>query len=229
MLYFLIRGLRTSNRNDFLLAGLALGIGLHGYSPMRIVPFIVLIAVGIYMLHSQSRGKRQEVFWGLVALAFVAFIVFLPLFRYMLEDPEMFGSRAFSRLSTTERSFPAPVWLIFFQNTWKSMIMFFYDNGGIWVHSIPGRPALDVITAVLFFAGTVALIVRYLRQRHWLDLLLLLLVPLLMMPSILSLAFPEENPSLNRSSAAIVPVFIIAALGLEGLLSALARHSYPKR
>jgi 4-amino-4-deoxy-L-arabinose transferase-like glycosyltransferase len=229
MLYFLIRGLRTSNRNDFLLAGLALGIGLHGYSPMRIVPFIVLIAVGIYMLHGQSRGKRKEVFWGLVALAFVAFIVFLPLFRYMLEDPEMFGSRAFSRLSTTERSFPAPVWLIFFQNTWKSMIMFFYDNGGIWVHSIPGRPALDVITAVLFFAGTVALVVRYLRQRHWLDLLLLLLVPLLMMPSILSLAFPEENPSLNRSSAAIVPVFIIAALGLEGLLSALARRTTTRK
>jgi 4-amino-4-deoxy-L-arabinose transferase-like glycosyltransferase len=229
MLYFLIRGLKNSSRNDFLLAGLALGIGLHGYSPMRIVPFIVLIAVGIYMLHSQSRGKRQEVFWGLVALAFVAFIVFLPLFRYMLEDPEMFGYRAFTRLSTTERGFPAPVWLIFLQNAWKSMIMFFYDNGGIWVHSIPERPALDVITAVLFFAGTIALIVRYVRQRNWLDLLLLLLVPLLMMPSILSLAFPEENPSLNRSSAAIVPVFIIAALGLEGLLSALARRTATRK
>jgi hypothetical protein len=73
------------------------------------------------------------------------------------------------------------------------------------------------------------LIVRYVRQRNWLDLLLLLLVPLLMMPSILSLAFPEENPSLNRSSAAIVPVFIIAALGLEGLLSALARRTATRK
>jgi hypothetical protein len=220
MLYFLIRGLKNSNRNDLLLAGLALGIGLHGYSPMRIVPFVVLIAVGIYMLHSQSHGKRQETLWGLVTLAFVSFVVFLPLFRYMIDDPDGFSQRAFSRLGTVERTFPAPVWLIFLDNTWKSMIMFFYDNGGIWVHSIIGRPALDVLTAVLFFAGMVALVVRYMRRKHWLDLFLLLSVPLLMLPSILSLAFPEENPSLNRTSAAIVPVFIIAALGLEGFLSA---------
>jgi hypothetical protein len=225
LLYFLIRGLKNSSRNDFLLAGLALGLGLHGYSPMRIVPFIVLIALGVYMLHSQSRGKRNEAFWGLVALAFVAFVIFLPLFRYMFEDPEMFGYRAFTRLGTTERSFPAPVWQIFLVNTWKSLTMFFYDNGGIWVHSIVGRPALDVITAVMFFAGVVALLVRYFRRRYWLDLFLLLSVPLLMLPSILSLAFPEENPSLNRSSAAIVPVFVIAALGMEGLLSALVRKT----
>jgi 4-amino-4-deoxy-L-arabinose transferase-like glycosyltransferase len=224
LLYYFIRGLKNSNRNDFLLAGLALGIGLHGYSPMRIVPFIVLIALGIYMLHSQSKGKRLESLWGLVALAFVAFVVFLPLFRYMVDDPNMFGYRAFSRLGETERSFPAPVWLIFLDNTWKSMIMFFYDNGGIWVHSIVGRPALDVVTAVLFFTGVVGLIVRYAHRKHWVDLFLLVSVPLLMLPSILSLAFPEENPSLNRSSAAIVPVFIIAALGLEGLLSGLARR-----
>ncbi|HLO16222.1 MAG TPA: glycosyltransferase family 39 protein, partial [Anaerolineales bacterium] len=36
-LLYLIRGLRTHNRNDFLLSGLFLGIGLHGYSPIRIV------------------------------------------------------------------------------------------------------------------------------------------------------------------------------------------------
>jgi hypothetical protein len=98
-------------------------------------------------------------------------------------------------------------------------------TANIWVHSIVGRPALDVITAVMFFAGVVALLVRYFRRRYWLDLFLLLSVPLLMLPSILSLAFPEENPSLNRSSAAIVPVFVIAALGMEGLLSALVRKT----
>lgn len=224
LLYYLIRGLKNANRNDLVLAGLALGIGLHGYSPMRIVPIIVLIAIGIYLLHHQSRGKRMAALWGLAALAFVSFVVFLPLFRYMVDDPNMFGYRAFSRLGTAETEFPAPVLLIFLENTWRAMIMFFYDNGGIWVHSVVGRPALDVITAVLYFAGTIGLVVRYVRRRHWLDLFLVLSVPLLMLPSILSLAFPQENPSLNRTSAAIVPVFIIAALGLEGLISALLRR-----
>ena len=37
-LYYLLRGLRTRNRNDFILSGLFLGLGLHGYSPIRILP-----------------------------------------------------------------------------------------------------------------------------------------------------------------------------------------------
>src|SRR5687767_14963787 len=54
-LLYLIRGLRTRNRNDFLLSGLFLGLGLHGYSPMRIVPFVVVAAFALYWLHSQSK------------------------------------------------------------------------------------------------------------------------------------------------------------------------------
>ena len=77
----------------------------------------------------------------------------------------------------------------------------------------------------LFFLGVVQLLVRYIRQRHWLDLFLLVSVPLLMLPSILSLAFPDENPSLNRTGGAIIPVFLIAALALEGLLTGLYRRA----
>lgn len=220
-LYYLIRGLRTQNRNLILLSGLALGLGLHGYSPMRLVPAIVVIAVALYLLHPQSRGKRFQSFWALIVLAFVAFVVFLPLLRYMLEVPEMFGYRAFSRLGTSERVYPGPVGQIFLNNLWEAVIMFFWKNGNIWVHSVTDRPALDVTTAALYFLGTVLLLVRYLRRRNWVDLFLLLSVPLLMMPSILSLAFPEENPSLNRTGGAIVPVFVIAAVALEGLLRSL--------
>jgi hypothetical protein len=229
MLFFLIRGLRRSSRNDLLLAGLALGIGLHGYSPMRIVPLVVIAAFVIYLLHRQSQGKRVEAFWGLVTLAYVAFIVFLPLLRYAVENPEVFNYRALTRLSTLETAFSAPPLVIFLGNMLESLVMYFWDNGGIWVHSIPNRPALDVVTAGLFFLGASALLARYLRRRHWLDLFMLLSVPLLMLPSVLSLAFPEENPSLNRSGAAIVPVFIIAALGLEALLSGIIRRNPTSR
>ena len=64
MLLYLIRGLRTRNRNDFLLSGLFLGIGLHGYSPMRIVPFVVIAAFGFYWLHSQSKGAARNCLSG---------------------------------------------------------------------------------------------------------------------------------------------------------------------
>jgi hypothetical protein len=221
VLYYLIRGLRRSSRNDLLLSGLFLGIGLHGYSPMRIVPLVVVFAIGLYLLHAQSRGKRVQTILALVLLGLVAIMVFLPLMRYITEDPQMFALRAFSRLGETERTFPAPVWQIFLSNLWKASIMPFWDNGNIWVHSIPGRPAMDLVTAALYFIGVLVLLVRYLRSRSWSDLFLLLAVPLLMMPSILSLAFPDENPSLNRTGGAYVPAFIIAAFGIEAVLRTL--------
>jgi hypothetical protein len=101
--------------------------------------------------------------------------------------------------------------------------MFFWDNGDVWVHSIPHRPALDVVSAALFFLGVVLVTLRYIRKRTWIDLFMLVSIPILLMPSILSLAFPNENPNLNRTSAAYVPVFLFLAIGLEGLLAALKR------
>ena len=112
-LYYLIRGLRTRNRNDFILSGLFLGFGLHGYTPMRILPFVVVIAVGLYLLHSQSKGNRTQAVICLVILAVISFIVFLPLARYWLANPDAFAYRALSRLGTSERPLPGPVIQIF--------------------------------------------------------------------------------------------------------------------
>jgi hypothetical protein len=106
--------------------------------------------------------------------------------------------------------------------------MFFWSDGQIWVHSVTNSPALDFISAALYFTGMVLLLARYITRRTWQDLVLLLLVPLLMLPSILSLAFPDENPALNRASAAIIPVFIIIAISLDGLMTTLEKHLSPK-
>ena len=39
-----------------------------------------------------------------------------------------------------------------------------------------------------------------------------------MLPSILSLAFPNENPALNRTAGAIVPTFIVVGIALDAFL-----------
>ncbi len=222
-LYYLLRGLRRSNRNDFILSGLFLGIGLHGYSPFRIMPIVVLALVAIYLLHRASLGKRAKTVYFLMLLVIISVIVFLPLGRYALENPTMFGYRAFTRLGTEERPLPGSPLVIFFQNLWRAMTMFAWDDGNIWVISIPGRPVLGVVSGALYHLGFVLVLMRYLRKRNWVDLSLLLSVPLLMLPSILSLAFPDENPAINRASAAIIPVFLLIAIALDGLIEALRR------
>jgi hypothetical protein len=217
-LYFLIRGLRRQNRNDFILAGIFLGLGLHGYTPFRIVPFIVLVGVALYLLHPVSRGTRQRTVFYLVLLILIAGIVFLPLLRFWVENPELFSYRAFTRLGDLEQPLPGPAGQIFFQNLLRAMLMFGWNNGDIWPVSIPNRPALDIVSAALFYLGLVAIALRYLRRRDWTDLFLILSVPLLMLPSILSLAFPSENPALNRTAGAIIPVFVIIGICLDGVL-----------
>ncbi|GAB4527903.1 MAG: hypothetical protein Fur0018_13720 [Anaerolineales bacterium] len=228
VLYYLVRGLRHRRRNDFIRAGLWLGLGLHGYSPMRFVPFVVAAAVGVYLLHRAAQGGRVQAAWGFVLTGLFSFAVFLPLFRYMLQYPEMVSYRALTRLTSLEHPLPGAPLQIFFSNLGKALAMFAWDNGNIWVHSLPGRPALGFTAAALFHLGIVLLLVRYLRERHWEDLFVLLSIPLLMMPSILSLAFPAENPSLNRTGGALIPVFLVVGFALEGLLHTLEGRLSPK-
>lgn len=224
-LYHFIRGMRRHNRNDFILSGLFLGLGLHGYSPYRFVPVVLLLGLAIYLLHKQSEGKRSQTVMLFTILVIASVLVFLPLLRYSLENPEMFSYRALTRLTGQEKPLDGPVWQIFASNTFNAMMMFNVDNGEIWVHSIPNRPALDVVSAVLFLFGYLFLFWRYLMKRDWLDLFVFLSVPMLLMPSILSLAFPSENPSLNRTGAAAVVVFVVAAMALEGIYTALQSRS----
>jgi len=222
LMFHLLRGMRTRSRNDFILAGLFLGLGLHGYSPFRIVPLLVVTAFALYLLHAESRGARRSSVLWLVIIALVSLFVFLPLLRYATENPNSFNERAWSRLAEVEQPLPAPWYQVLVSNTWNALKLFNWENGGIWVHSLPNRPAMDVVTAALFLLGVVLLAARYGEQRHWQDLFLLLSIPILLLPSILSLAFPDENPSLNRTAGALVPAFLIAALALDGLITAVS-------
>ncbi len=223
-LFFLLRGLRTRRRNDFLLAGIFLGLGLHGYSPFRIVPVLVGAVFLIYFLANRKqvdreagtqvdRYKRRQVSQNFILLAVTSFIVFLPLVRYALEYPNEFFYRASSRLVVEN---PLP---IFFSNLKNGLLMFNVDDGGIFVNSVAHRPALDVVTGALFVSGLVLL----LRRRSFTDASLLAALVILILPSVLSLAYPDENPALNRAGGALVAVFVIVGITLDGLLTRLER------
>jgi hypothetical protein len=218
-LLFLVHGLRTRNRNDFILCGIFLGLGLHGYSPFRIVPLLVIAALVIYFLHLKSSEQRQQVVWWFLIIVVVSLLVFLPLFRYWIGHPDQFGYRAFTRLGGIEAPLPGPAWQIFLSNLYNGLLMFNRDNGDIWVNSLPNRPAFELVTAALFLLGIVLLILRYIRQRDWRDALLLASIPILILPSVLSLAFPGENPALNRAGGASVAGIIVSALALDGLVA----------
>lgn len=228
-LFYLIRGLRQKRRNDFIYSGIALGLGLHGYSSTRFLPVVVVIAVILFLIHRQSKGIRNQTVNAFIVLVIASFIIFLPLFKYTMVNPEAVSYRMMTRLTSSERSISEPAGEIFLKNLWNAETMFFYSNGGTWVHSIPNRPALDMVSAGLYLLGSIIVLIQYIKYRNWEDLFLLLAVPLLMMPSILSLAFPDENPSLNRTAGAIIPVFILVAIGFERVFYSVWRVTMRNR
>jgi hypothetical protein len=223
VMYFMVRGLRQQKIQDVLWAGFFLGLGLHGYTPYRIVPILVVLGMVIYALHTSGKGKWLRAVYVLLLIAFVSTLVFIPLLRYWLSNPDLFAYRAFSRLTGMEVGFQNSPVVIFIQNFWKASVMFFWDNGVIWAHSVPGRPALEVVSGAFYFLGIASLLIRYFRKRDWRDLFLLISIPLLMMPSILSLAYPGENPSLNRTAGAVVPVFVVLGFAFMALIRSLKR------
>jgi hypothetical protein len=228
VLYYMARGLRLKQRNQLLLAGLFAGIGLHGYSPARVVPIALAVGVAIYMLHREAQGQRKKIFNWLIAAGLIAFVVFIPLIRIAIIQPDLFLMRTVTRITGAEQAIQGSALKILLENIWRGLTMFGWDNGKIWVISIPHRPALDWITGALFHLGIALVAVRYVKQRNWLDLFLLLSIPILMLPSTLSIAFPDENPAPNRAAGVMVPVFTLAAIPLA-MIPAWVRKQWEHR
>ena len=221
VIFFLLRGLRRGNRNDFIWLGLALGLSMYGYSADRILPLLVFLALGIYLLHIRFPGVRRQVFWFTIMALMFAGVVFLPMLHYMLDQPAVFFYRTLTRLSGAEHPLTEPAALIFLKNTGRALAMFSWSDGEVWTTSVPDRPALEVASGALFWSGVLVVSIAYLRKRRWEHLFLLLSVPVMLLPSIMALAFPNENPNLYRTGGALIPAFLLVALSLDGLMTSL--------
>ena len=217
-LYYLILGLRRGKLNDFLLSGAFMGIGLNGYTAFRIMPIVAGAALLVFLLHKPAADLRRRSLIGFALLALVALVICTPLLRYAVEHLDMFALRMSSRMFETERAYTGSILVTFFSNVWNGLRMFNYSGGTIWSVGLRDKPAFDLVSASLLLLGVILVAVRYARRRFWMDLFLLLAIPLMMLPSTLALAFPEENPAMNRASGAWIPAFIVCALALDAFL-----------
>lgn len=226
MFLLLLRTLRTGRRNDALCCGLVLGLGLYGYSSFRVVPALVVVTVLLKVLLDRQGVRQigQRRFWANAALILtLAVLASMPLGRYMLDNPAMFWYRVLTRASDLERQLPVDPTSVFLSNVANSLLAFNWIGDIGWVHMVQRLPFLDPMSGALFVLGVGASGWRLLRYRDWRSACLLLGMPVLLLPSSLSLAFPIENPSTNRSSVAIPLVFIFVGLAPGLLIRAIWR------
>jgi hypothetical protein len=201
-----------------------IGLGLHGYISFRAVPLLVPLALGLALFDPRRRGRRMSVVGDGLLIAATAVIVALPLLHYTVEHPEQFWYRAATRVANLETPIgQAPV-AIFAENVRNMLLAFDWRGASTWVVLRPGEPFLDAVTASFWVAGVVLLLARIARRSlRWAIVLLSFFV--LTLPSTLSLAFPGENPSVNRSGTAIPVVFLVAALPVVELVSRRQRRT----
>lgn len=239
-LYFFFRAFKYNRRNDWLACGVSLGIGLHTYIPMRMVPPLLLLLVGVKTGLDWLRRRREQStaedaegaekievngwresgalhgrFWlNAVAGGVTSLLVFLPLLRYMVDDPSMFWYRVTTRALEENGQVSGEPWAIFWGNVKDALLMFNYRGDAVVSNSIPYTPFLGLVGGGLFILGIVYLLWRLLRRGDRRTVYLLLGIFVMMLPSILSLSFPGENPSRVRAGGVIPLATLVAALPL---------------
>ena len=223
-LYFLARGFKSGRRSDFLWAGLCAGVGLQGYSSFRVVPLLIVVLVGLWLLRSgQTRESRLRLLGQFAMLVSVTLVTCVPLLRFMLDRPDLFWERIMTRIGTTEQPLPGNPLSLLWQNLYRVFLMFNYTRDEVWTVNISNWPALSPLLAALFGLGLIALVVRAVRREGSATFVIVAWI-MLLLPSALSLAFPKENPSVARAGIAFPFVFFIAAWPLAWIRREAVKH-----
>jgi hypothetical protein len=246
LLIYLSRAMRHNHRADFIKAGLVLGFGLYMYQAVRMLPIVILVAIAIAIYFS-ARNWQQRFKYGLnlAALVLIAFVVFIPMFRYSLDNPDQFWRRTAGRLlgdelitetlpdgrlvdrfATLEERLQAfnqniPVLL---NNIRNAVLMFNWKGDVAWINGAPNEPALDTISGAWFILGLAAWGILLIKKRdvvHWLMPITLFIM---LLPSALSIAYPVENPSFTRTSGALPIAFLLAAYPLALWIELILRY-----
>ncbi|MFN0071882.1 MAG: glycosyltransferase family 39 protein [Chloroflexota bacterium] len=227
-LWLLFRYLRRGDRRDALLLGATLGIGLYGYSPFRVVPPVIPLAFGLaWLMHPGWRARGAQLLGDLLLAGLTSLVVFIPLGRFMLEQPNMFWYRAASRAVGDEGRPPdgASALLesiqVFLLNNWNAALAFNLRGDSTYVNAYRWAPFLDTLSGVVFLAGVGLAVRAIVLQRDVRWLIVLISFPVLFLSSTLAVSFPIENPSVNRAGPVLPVAFALVGLGLGRLMTVL--------
>lgn len=227
VLWALLRYLRRGDRASALWAGAAIGVGLYGYIPFRVVPLLVPLGAALALVDPRWRSRRRRLLVDVPVAAVTAGLVFLPLLHFMREYPQFFWQRMAERSSVAGLLSRESV-ATFLHNLRNMGLAFNVRGDSGWVNFVRQDPFLDVVTGALFIAGIALALSRVFRGSvRWALPIAGLFV--LTLPSVLILTFAHENPSVNRAVAAVPVVFLLAAAPLDRIAGWLQPLSAPAR
>ncbi len=146
------RGARSGRRGGYVLAGFSLAAGLWSYVAFRLFPIIPL-AAGLAWL-AAGRGRRRQLLAGGLLAGALALVLYAPLGLYFLQHPEWFFHR-YTQISVLAAPTPGGTLARLAEHTVDVTAGLVLPGRGDqdWRQNLPGRPAFDVVQALLFALG----------------------------------------------------------------------------
>ncbi len=217
---------RESRRWLWVLSGASLGLTIYTYIPSRTMPIVILVWFG-WLFWAQRAGAILQ--WRNMLLSlFVGLLLFLPFGVYITQFPEKVNQRVgglnVALDAATERGDFAPL-----GESLLGVARMFSFNGDVeWRYHVSGDPVFDPLTSLFFYVGLVVC-VWLAFSRKWSGTkrpfyaLLLLWMGAMLTPN----AILEANSSFLRAAGAIVPIYLMTAIGFDRMASWL-NGRFPK-
>ena len=201
----------TLSRRRWVLAGafgLCVAVSLHIYLAARVA--WLLFPLFLAFLAWQQRNRFRQSWLPVVAGLLLAGALVTPMFVYLAQNPS-----ALTRIGMLDGPLQdlrsgnlAPIW----QNFSAALLAFVWPGYGdqFLAYNIPGRPVFDSVSALFFVVGILVCLWRWQRPSYT---FILLWFGIGILPSLIT--GPTANTT--RNLAALVPVFILPAIGFAAI------------
>ncbi|GAB4266232.1 MAG: hypothetical protein Kow0080_07330 [Candidatus Promineifilaceae bacterium] len=223
--YLLDRAFRRHSTGHWLAGGAALGLTLYTYIPSRLMPLVILCWMGWLFWTQPERAKSQ---WRQMVLAWlVGLFVFLPFARYIWLFPDKVNQRINGLTVALDLALQQGQWAALAESVGGVLRMFSLRGDTDWRYHVAGVPVFDPLTSVFFYVGvwlSVWLAFSHKAgQKRPSYALLLLWGGAMLVPN----AILEANSSFLRAAGAIVPIYLMAAIGLDWTITQL-KNRFPQ-
>jgi hypothetical protein len=225
--WLLLKAMRTRRRTSYILCGIALGLSLYSYTPVRMLPLLALGCLGLSILsdafgagRERWRRVRQDLV-NLVVLFGVAVMVVVPLARYAIDRPNEYWRQFIILGPSTNKTPLIDTVHKIFGNLKEAALMFNWVGDVVWTNNIPYSQALDDVMAVLLPVGICLAAIVAVKERRLVPIFLGAGLLAMMLPSVAATANPGDNPSFGRASGAIPFVFTFCAIAVEASMATI--------
>lgn len=205
----------------FALAGAAVAFGAYGYFAGRTLAVVVIACYGLTLLLGERDPK--SLFKGFVVSGVVAFVLFAPQLKTLLENWEYANRRpnavSVFRIEGAYLGDSSRSQILLHQTLRTARGFLLLDKSvtqyGLWArHHPPDLAFLDQLTGVVYWAGLATGVLQWRRYAYWWAFLLL--------PLFFTQVFSVGTPDGSRALIAAPFMFLFTGVGLQTLLG-LAR------